>query len=142
MLAAIVVMPKLSSSARRQFLVGALAVLATVGGGALECSRGDLTPVERHGNQLYGRMCAVCHGMNGEGYKADNAPRLRHPDFLASATDSFLNTAIASGRRDTVMSAWSISRGGPLDTDDVQAVVAYLRKWDYRKHPDLDRKAL
>ena len=89
MLAAISVPPRPSSSARRQLLVGALAVLATIGGGSLECSRGDLTPMERHGHQLYGRMCAVCHGMNGEGYKADNATRLRHPDFLASATDAF-----------------------------------------------------
>lgn len=138
-------MPKALSawSARtRQLVSGALVAVATVAGGSLECSRGDLTPVERHGHQLYGRMCAVCHGQNGEGYKADNAPRLRHPDFLASATDSFLNSAIANGRRDTVMSAWSTSRGGPLDTEDVQAVVAFLRRWDYRTHPALDQKPL
>lgn len=134
--------PNPSRSARRQLLVGTLAVLATIGGGSLECSRGDLTPFERHGHQLYGRMCSVCHGASGEGYKADNAPRLRHPDFLASATDSFLNTAIASGRRDTVMSAWSTARGGPLDNDDVQALVAFLRRWDYRSRPDLDRRPL
>jgi cytochrome c oxidase cbb3-type subunit 3 len=142
MLAATVVQPTPSSSARRQLLVSALAVLATIGGGSLECSRGDLTPIERHGHQLYGRMCAVCHGMNGEGYKADNAPRLRHPDFLSSATDSFLNVAIAGGRRDTVMSAWSMTRGGPLDGDDVTALVAFLRRWDYRPHPGLDRRPL
>jgi cytochrome c oxidase cbb3-type subunit 3/ubiquinol-cytochrome c reductase cytochrome c subunit len=40
------------------------------------------------------------------------------------------------------MSAWSTSRGGPLDTDDVQAIVAYMRKWDYRTHPELDRRPL
>jgi mono/diheme cytochrome c family protein len=130
------------STRARQALGASLVVLATVGGGSLECSRGDLTPMERQGHQLYGRMCAVCHGMNGEGYKADNAPRLRHPDFLASATDAYLNTAIANGRRDTVMSAWATMRGGPLDTDDVQAVVAFMRRWDYRKHPDLDQKPL
>lgn len=130
------------SSAHRQLLVGVLAMLTTIGGGSLECSRGDLTPIERHGHQLYGRMCAVCHGANGEGYKADNAPRLRHPDFLATATDPFLNSAIAQGRRDTVMSAWSTTRGGPLDADDVQAIVAYLRKWDYKPHPQLNRRAL
>src|SRR5690242_11137186 len=116
---------------RPQLIVGALAVLATVGGGSLECSRGALTPYEQRGHRLYGRMCSVCHGASGEGYKADNAPRLRHPDFLASASDAFLNTAIATGRRDTVMSAWATSRGGPLEPDDVQAVVAFLRTWDY-----------
>lgn len=131
-----------STARRRQVLGGVLVLLATVAGGSLECSRGDLTPVERHGFQLYGRMCAVCHGVNGEGYKADQAPRLRHPDFLASATDSFLATAIASGRRDTVMSAWSTSRGGPLDGDDVNAVVAYLRKWNYRGRAELDERPL
>ncbi len=143
MLAATYVAKALPSTARRrQVLGGALVMLATVAGGSLECSRGDLTPVERNGFHLYGRMCAVCHGMNGEGYKADQAPRLRHPDFLSSATDSFLATAIASGRRDTVMSAWSTSRGGPLDGDDVNAIVAYLRKWDYQKRAELDERPL
>ena len=29
----------------------------------------------------------MCHGPNGEGYKADQATALAHPQFLASASD-------------------------------------------------------
>src|SRR5688572_19990491 len=55
-------------------------------------------PVEsdakQRGAELYSAMCAVCHGANGEGYKADLAPALAHPEFLATVSDEFLRTAI------------------------------------------------
>jgi cytochrome c oxidase cbb3-type subunit 3 len=92
------------------------------------------TPVQR-GAQLYAGMCAVCHGENGEGYKADQAPMLAHPDFLASVSDEFLRIAIAHGRPGTTMSAWGTELGGPLHTDEVLAVIAFLRSW--QKQPAL-----
>ncbi len=94
------------------------------------------------GAELYGRMCAVCHGENGEGYKADQAPRLAHPDFQASVSDAYLREAIANGRNGTTMSAWATTHGGPLTADDVNEVVKFLRTW--RKGPEvaLDEGAL
>jgi cytochrome c oxidase cbb3-type subunit 3/ubiquinol-cytochrome c reductase cytochrome c subunit len=74
-------------------------------------------------------MCAVCHGATGEGYKADQATALSHQDFLASVTDPYLESAIVHGRQGTTMSAWYTGRGGPLDENDVAAMVAYLRSW-------------
>ena len=71
------------------------------------------------GGELYGRMCAVCHGAHGEGYRADGAPALAQPDFLASVSDEFLDFAIAVGRRGTPMSAWRTDQGGPLSAADV-----------------------
>jgi mono/diheme cytochrome c family protein len=40
-----------------------------------------------------------------------------------------LQTTIARGRRGTAMPAWAREAGGPLDADDMRAVVAYLRRW-------------
>jgi cytochrome c oxidase cbb3-type subunit 3 len=74
-------------------------------------------------------MCAVCHGDRGQGYKADQAPALAHPDFLATVSDDFLRFAIAFGRQRTTMSAWSTNAGGPLSDPDIDAVVQFLRSW-------------
>ncbi len=102
---------------------------ACVASGALECGRRVQTQTEQRGAELYGRMCAVCHGARGEGYKADQAPTLRHPDYLGTVTDEALRAAIARGRAGTTMSAWGLERGGPLSRPDVDAVIAFLRTW-------------
>ncbi|HEY2406166.1 MAG TPA: c-type cytochrome, partial [Polyangiaceae bacterium] len=98
-------------------------------------------PVSR-GAEVYGNMCAVCHGENGEGYKADQAPRLAHPNFLASVSDAFLRDAIANGRRGTTMSAWGKERGGPLDHRDVEELRKFLRTWSKDKPAVLDERPL
>jgi cytochrome c oxidase cbb3-type subunit 3 len=119
----------------RQFLLAGLVLGACVAGGALECHRPALSAEEAHGAELYGRMCAVCHGGSAEGYAADQAPAIGHPEFLGSASDEFLRDAIAHGRSDTTMSAWSLERGGPLAPPDVDALVAYLRT--FRRDPPI-----
>jgi len=125
-----------------QLLWGALVVAACVAGGSLECQRPALSPVEEHGRQLYTKMCSVCHGVEGEGYKADQAPAIGHPDFLATASDAYLKTAIIAGRSGTTMSAWSIVHGGPLSATDVDALVGYLRQWGPSARAALDESPL
>lgn len=85
-------------------------------------------------------MCAVCHGPNGEGYKADQAPALAHPQFLATVNNEFLRIAIANGRPGTTMSAWGQQVGGPLAFEDILGLVTFMRSW--QKTPDavLDEK--
>jgi len=99
-----------------------------------------LPPLEAHGAELYARMCAVCHGATGEGYKADQATALSQQDFLASVSDEFLGTAIAEGRPGTPMSAWYSERGGPLQADDIRALMAFLRSWLKRPLAALDER--
>ncbi len=115
----------------------------------LACKRTEPTPTPRpvppaeHGAVIYAKMCAVCHGAAGEGYKADEATALAHPDFLAAATDDYLRTAITNGRSGTTMSSWGAARGGPLAPSDVNDVIAFIRTWDDPKTPRavLDDKA-
>lgn len=89
----------------------------------------SLSPHAREGAELYARYCALCHGAEGEGYAADNATRLRGEGFLRTATDDFLVTAIARGRTDTAMAAYSRDHGGPLADAQIAALVAHLRSW-------------
>lgn len=84
-----------------------------------------------HGKALYLRMCAVCHGSEGQGYWADQAPALAQPYFQASVTDEFLRTAITHGRTGSTMSAWGRERGGPLSPADIDAIIAFLHTWKH-----------
>jgi cytochrome c oxidase cbb3-type subunit 3 len=130
-----------SSRFRRLLSVAALGLLG------VGCHRSSNPPASEgpeltKGRELYGRMCAVCHGEQGEGYKADRAPRLAHADFLSTATDAFLREAIANGRAGTTMSAWSQRAGGPLTPAEVEAVIKLLRTWEHGAHPKLDESPI
>jgi cytochrome c oxidase cbb3-type subunit 3 len=124
---------------QRSLVEFAVVVLLYVGGGDLECRR-PMTKTQRRGEDIYGRMCSVCHGSVGQGYAADRAPALAHQDFLVSATDDFLKSAIADGRRGSTMSAWSVARGGPLAPADIDAMVAFIRTWQDRPSVVLDER--
>jgi cytochrome c oxidase cbb3-type subunit 3/ubiquinol-cytochrome c reductase cytochrome c subunit len=105
---------------------------------AVACNQREQTLVERRGARVYQKMCAVCHGPSGAGYKADRAPGIMRPMFLGAVTDEFLRTAIVNGRTGTTMSAWGVGHGGPLGPSDVNAVIAYMRSWDRQAHRPLD----
>ena len=124
--------------------MAALALGLTLGLPGRAEPKGPATPDPQvqHGAELYGRMCAVCHGAAGEGYVADQAPRLAQPDFLASVSDDYLRTAIANGRRGSTMSAWANNQGGPLAPADIDAVVLFIRGWQRQPAVKLDERPL
>jgi cytochrome c oxidase cbb3-type subunit III len=126
----------------RRILDILLMTAVCVASGTLECSHPHLSETQAHGQEVYVRMCAVCHGRGGEGYSADQAPALAQPDFLASVTDNYLRSAISSGRPGTTMSAWSSTRTGPLSRADVDAVVDFIRSWEQKPRAALDETRL
>lgn len=90
------------------------------------------------GRGLYALHCAACHGPAGQGRVRGNATSLNSPDFLALASDEFLQKTIARGRRGTEMRGWATEAGGPFTGEDVRAVVAFIRTWHREvKKPDL-----
>jgi cytochrome c oxidase cbb3-type subunit 3/ubiquinol-cytochrome c reductase cytochrome c subunit len=103
----------------RAFLVAA----ACVASGTLECGGRIMVEQEARGATIYHRMCSVCHGAEGEGYAADNAPAISNARYLA----------VVTGRWGPTRSAWRRARGGPLGYKDISAVVAYLRT--YERYP-------
>ena len=124
-------------------LLASLAVLvSTVTSGTLECEPSAVTQAQTNGRHVYTLMCAVCHGANREGYKADQAPALGNQSFLASVSSDFLSTAISAGRASTTMSAWGRESGGPLVSSDVAALVEYLRSWQEVPSARLDERPL
>jgi cytochrome c oxidase cbb3-type subunit 3 len=127
---------------RPELFASAAVLFVSLASGSLECSAPARSPVAQHGADLYRRMCAVCHGMNGEGYKADQAPAIAHPNFLASVSDPFLREAISNGRGGSTMSAWSTERGGPLSRTDVEAIVGFMHSWEERPRMVLDERPL
>ncbi len=124
-------------------LIASLGVfLAMITSGNLECGPMSEGQSLAHGRELYGRMCAVCHGAAGEGYKADQAPALANQAFLTSVTDPFLKAAITHGRAGSTMSAWGIEHGGPLSPPEVDTVVEFLRTWQTGSAVRLDERPL
>lgn len=103
--------------------------------GALGCSGCEPEPqnrphqLEEDGEAIYLRHCALCHGRDGEGYAADQAPMLANQRWLRSASREFILTAVAEGRPSTTMSAWSAARGGPFTDREIEAVTEYIRSW-------------
>lgn len=79
--------------------------------------------------QMYIQYCSHCHATDGHGYAADNANALANQNFLAVATDDFLQDAIRYGRPGTPMSAWGVDFGGPLTDDAIDKIISHLRLW-------------
>jgi cytochrome c oxidase cbb3-type subunit 3/ubiquinol-cytochrome c reductase cytochrome c subunit len=127
---------------RPEIFASTAVLFASLASGALECSAPARSPSGQQGATLYKKMCAVCHGAAGEGYKADQAPAIAHPAFLASVSDAFLREVIANGRGGSTMSAWSTERGGPLSRDDVDAIIGFMRGWEERPRASLDERPL
>jgi mono/diheme cytochrome c family protein/rhodanese-related sulfurtransferase len=80
------------------------------------------------GRAIYAQLCATCHGPEGHGYVADNAPSLRSATFLASASDDFIRAAILRGRPGTAMGVYARWTGGPVGLPEVNAIIAFLRE--------------
>lgn len=74
---------------------------------------------------LYGQNCAACHGSNGENGPATD---LANPEYQALVDDATLHKVIANGMPGTLMPAFGTSAGGTLTDQQVDALVAGLRK--------------
>ena len=97
-----------------------------------ESQAGTKTPYQSdliRGEALYQQFCGFCHGDEGQGYLADNANALSNQDFLAVASDEFLELSTIHGRPGTPMSPWGDEKGGPLDSFMVKDIVAFIRTW-------------
>ena len=75
--------------------------------------------------ESYQRYCALCHGVEREGYANDNAPSLRTRTLYASGPIvPFMATAY--GRPGTAMGPYLDELDGPLTTEQVQELTMWL----------------
>ncbi|MCJ7534839.1 MAG: c-type cytochrome, partial [Anaerolineales bacterium] len=87
------------------------------------------------GQELYSQSCASCHGEFGEG--GPNPSRagdiifpISTAEYLKTRDDFTIRAIIAQGQPNYGMSPFGSAFGGPLEDEDVDAVVAYIRSWE------------
>jgi mono/diheme cytochrome c family protein len=86
------------------------------------------------GQDLFIKNCAPCHGQFGEGGPNPAVPGFIIPpisssEFLKTRDDTTLRAIIAQGQPNFGMSPFGTAFGGPLESGDIDAIVAYLRSW-------------
>lgn len=74
---------------------------------------------------LYNQNCRACHGEDGQ-----NGPSmdLANPEFQALVDDNTLRNIISHGLIGTQMPAWSEQAGGMLTDQQINAIIAGMRK--------------
>ncbi len=90
--------------------------------------------IER-GQQLFAANCAVCHGDRGQGgvgLKLDIPANRPTNDTQATQRGEYLTRTITNGRPGTFMPAWAIENGGPLNSQQIDALVTLIMygNWD------------
>jgi mono/diheme cytochrome c family protein len=92
------------------------------------------TPLEV-GQQLFRQNCSGCHGDFGEGgpnptRAGDIIAPISSAEYLRTRDDTTLRAVISAGQPNFGMSPFGSAFGGPLDEEDIAAIVAYLRSWE------------
>lgn len=87
------------------------------------------------GQQLFAENCAPCHGELGEGGPNPTRPDdviapISSAEYLKTRDDATLRSVVAQGQPNFGMSPFGTAFGGPLDDDEIEAIVAYLRSWE------------
>lgn len=98
----------------------------------LDAARGTSLEV---GQNLFASNCATCHGELGEGGINPTRPDdiiapISSAEYLKTRDNATLRAVIAQGQPNFGMSPFSSSFGGPLDDDEIDAIVAYIRSWE------------
>ena len=99
---------------------------------ALSASAGTSTEA---GGELFAQNCSPCHGDFGEGGPNPTRPGdiiapISSAEYLKTRGDTTLRAVIRQGQPNFGMSPFSTAFGGPLDDDEIDSIVAFLRAWE------------
>jgi menaquinol-cytochrome c reductase cytochrome b/c subunit len=97
-----------------------------------EASKGGGTGI---GATLFAQNCSACHGQFGEGgpnptRAGDIIPPISTAEFLKTRDDTTIRNIISQGQPDLGMSPFGDANGGPLNDDQLDALVEYIRSWE------------
>jgi menaquinol-cytochrome c reductase cytochrome b/c subunit len=86
------------------------------------------------GSELFAKNCADCHGAEGEGGEIKDKPGettrpLNSEDFLVAHFDDTIFQIISYGQPGEGMQAFGPAYGGPLNDQEIRAIIAFLRSW-------------
>ena len=87
------------------------------------------------GGQLFSENCSPCHGDFGEGgpnptRAGDIIAPISSGEYLKTRDDATLRAVISQGQPNFGMSPFGNAFGGPLDDDEIDAIVTFLRAWE------------
>jgi mono/diheme cytochrome c family protein len=87
------------------------------------------------GATLFAQNCSACHGQFGEGgpnptRAGDIIPPISSAEFLKTRDDTTIRNIISQGQPDIGMSPFGDANGGPLNDDQLDALVEYIRSWE------------
>ncbi|MGD8585322.1 MAG: c-type cytochrome [Chloroflexota bacterium] len=87
------------------------------------------------GQQLFAENCASCHGDLGEGGENPARPGdiiapISTAEYLKTRDNATIKAIIAQGQPNFGMSPFGSAYGGPLDDDQIDALVAFIRSWE------------
>ncbi|MHB8647043.1 MAG: c-type cytochrome [Thermomicrobiales bacterium] len=88
------------------------------------------------GQQLFAANCAVCHGNRGQGgvgLRLDTPTNRPATEAQATQRTEYLTRTITNGRPGTFMPAWAIPNGGPLNTEQIGALVTMIEYGDWNQ---------
>ena len=80
------------------------------------------------GKSLYVTHCARCHGETGGPQKGIRA--INSKNYLKAVDDSIINKIIERGIPKTGMVALGDKEGGPLNPEQINQLVAFIRNWE------------
>jgi mono/diheme cytochrome c family protein len=97
------------------------------------------------GAHTYTQYCLTCHGVNGRGFLENvglPGKPLNRPDLQvqtgddAKAAKKLIYQTIQNGRAGTIMPAWGVENGGPLNYAMIDELVAVINsgRWDAVQH--------
>jgi mono/diheme cytochrome c family protein len=96
---------------------------ASAPGGQLVTGPGVGDPAA--GVPIYENRCTECHGLQAQGVIG---PPLRNSTYIQNSGIQDIYNTISNGRAGTLMPAWLQDNGGPLNSSEINNIVAYLKK--------------
>jgi len=120
-------------------IVGVLLVLVYLLTNNTSRAQSDLRIREEQivrGQQLFAANCAVCHGARGQGgvgLKLDIPANRPTSEAQAAQRTEYLTRTITNGRPGTFMPAWAIANGGPLNEEQISALVTMIEYGDWNQ---------
>ncbi len=98
-----------------------------------EARNSNLESLATEGASVWEFNCSSCHGADGEGV---SAPALNSEQFLTAASNEQILTLVSVGVPGTAMGAFGQDFAGPLTSEQVEAVTAFIREWE-KDAPDV-----
>jgi len=85
------------------------------------------------GEELFVGECSSCHGSQGRG---GLGPAVGSSNFLESVDDDQIVQLIGLGVPGTEMVAYSLDNGGPMTSEEIEAIAVYLRSLEEDAEPN------